>query len=69
MKRIISILMAAALMLSLAPAVFAEETAPEAAYIASSGFGLQYVEPVYYENGEGEPTIGVTLLYGLMGFI
>ncbi len=62
MKRIISILMAAALMLSLAPAVFAEETAPEATYIPSNGFALQYVEPVYYENGEGEPTIGVTLL-------
>lgn len=63
MKRTLSMVMVAALLLSFVSTVFAEETAaPEVTYIASNALGLQYVEPVYYENGEGEPTIGVTLL-------
>ena len=63
MKKVISILATLALVLSLMPAAFAEEAAaPEVTYIPAAGMGLQYVEPVYYENGEGEPTIGVTLV-------
>ncbi len=62
MKKILSILSVAAMILSFVSGVFAEEAASEPVYIASAGAGLQYVEPVYYENGEGEPTIGVTLV-------
>ena len=73
MKKILSILCTLALILSLVPAAFAEgfggsnggQSAQQDTgvnYIASIGGALQYVEPVYYENGEGEPTIGVTLV-------
>ena len=51
MKKVISILCMAALILSLLPAVFAEEAAPTAGPI-------EYVAPTLYKNENG-PTIGV----------
>ena len=74
MKKVISILATLALILSLIPAAIAEAPSGGSGgnnggnadngvtYIPSAGMSLQYVEPVYYENGEGEPTIGVTLV-------
>ena len=61
MKKLVSLLSVLALLVSMVPATLAEEAAaPEATYVASPNAAFQYVEPVYYENGEGEPTIGVT---------
>ena len=72
MKKVISILCTVILVLSLVPAAVAEwggsgggnnAAADDGVNVlASQGQILQYVEPTYYENGEGEPTIGVTLI-------
>ncbi len=63
MKRILSSIMAGMMLLSVMPASLAEG---ETEYIAAPYDAAEvdpaytYLEPVYYENGEGEPTIGVT---------
>ena len=60
MKRILSILCTAALVLSLFGAAFAEETAPQAEYIDAPAIAgpTEYLNPVFYKNENG-PTIGV----------
>ncbi len=62
MKRVLSLIMAAVMVLSLVPTSFAEETnyiaAPYEA-VADNNVAAYYA-PVFYENGEGEPVIGVT---------
>lgn len=60
MKRIVSILAALALVLSLVPAAFAEDGYIPAPYDpAQVDPTVTYMEPVFYENENG-PTIGVT---------
>ena len=60
MKRIISLLAALALVLSLVPAAFAEDGYIPAPYDpAQVDPTVTYLEPVFYENENG-PTIGVT---------
>ena len=64
MKRILSLLIAALMLLGMIPAM-AEEPAVEyipAPYTLTEGQNIydNYLEPVIYTNGEGEPTIGVT---------
>ena len=64
MKRILSLLIAALMLLGMVPAM-AEEPAVEyipAPYTLTEGQNIydNYLEPVVYANGEGEPTIGVT---------
>ena len=60
MKRIISILATLALVLSLVPAVFAEDSYIPAPYDPNEvDPAVTYMEPAFYENENG-PTIGVT---------
>lgn len=63
MKRILSLLIAATMLLGMVPAM--AESAVEyipAPYTIAEGAKIYdtYLEPVVYANGEGEPTIGVT---------
>ena len=63
MKRILSLLIAAMMLLGMVPAM--AESAVEyipAPYTLAEGENIFdiYLEPVVYTNGEGEPTIGVT---------
>ena len=61
MKRILSLLIAAMLLLGMIPAM--AESAVEyipAPYTVTGNITDAYLEPVYYNNGEGEPSIGVT---------
>lgn len=63
MKRFLSLIIAAAMVLSLVPAM--AESSVEyipAPYTVAEGEKItdKYLEPVIYQNGEGEPTIGVT---------
>lgn len=60
MKRLISLLTALALVLSLVPAAFAEDSYIAAPYDpAQTNPAVTYMEPVFYQNENG-PTIGVT---------
>ena len=63
MKRIMSLILAAAMLLSVVPVSMAEGAnyiaAPYAIDAEIKG-PTEYLEPVFYANGEGEPTIGVT---------
>jgi len=60
MKRIVSILAALALVMSLLPVAFAEDSYIPAPYDPNEiDPKVTYMEPVYYENENG-PTIGVT---------
>ena len=60
MKRIVSILATLALILSLAPAAFAEDSYIPAPYDPNAvDPTATYLEPAFYENENG-PTIGVT---------
>ena len=63
MKRILSLLIAAMMLLGMIPAM--AESGVEyipAPYTIGEGANIYdtYLEPVVYQNGEGEPTIGVT---------
>lgn len=63
MKRMLSLLIAAMMLLGMVPAM--AESAVEyipAPYTIGEGANIYdtYLEPVVYQNGEGEPTIGVT---------
>ena len=63
MKKVISLLLTAMLLLSMLPATMAEgvEYIPAPYALDAERAGPKaYVEPVFYANGEGEPTIGVT---------
>ena len=63
MKKVISLLLTAMLLLSMLPATMAEgvEYIPAPYVLDAERAGPKaYVEPVFYANGEGEPTIGVT---------
>lgn len=63
MKKVISLLLTAMLLLSMLPATMAEgvEYIPAPYALDAERVGPKaYVEPVFYANGEGEPTIGVT---------
>ena len=65
MKKVISLLLTAMLLLSMLPATMAEgvEYIPAPYALDAERAGPKaYVEPVFYANGEGEPTIGVTYL-------
>lgn len=65
MKKIVSLLAALALVLTMIPAVMAETTEtyiPGVAIDEAKQGPTEYVEPKFYPNGEGEPTIGVTLV-------
>ncbi|MBQ6562606.1 MAG: glycoside hydrolase family 3 C-terminal domain-containing protein [Clostridia bacterium] len=60
MKRLISLLVAFALVLSLVPVAFAEDSYTAAPYDANEvNPTVTYMEPVFYQNENG-PTIGVT---------
>ena len=60
MKRFVSILAVLALVLSLSPAVFAEDSYIPAPYDPNEvDPTVTYLEPVFYQNENG-PTIGVT---------
>ena len=60
MKRIVSLFVALALVLSLVPAVVAEESYIPAPYDPNEvDPTVTYMEPVFYQNENG-PTIGVT---------
>ena len=63
MKKVISLLLTAMLLLSMLPATMAEgvEYIPAPYALDAERAGPKaYVETVFYANGEGEPTIGVT---------
>lgn len=63
MKKVISLLLTAMLLLSMLPATMAEgvEYIPAPYVLDAERAGPKaYVEPVFYANSEGEPTIGVT---------
>ncbi len=62
MKRILSAILVAAMLLSMVPAAVAEGTdyIPAPYNAAEVDPTVTYLEPAFYANGEGEPVIGVT---------